>query len=142
MAATHNVETVATAMNSWVERMVCEIEWKWNGPLLSVACHVASPMTTVRASVAPRCPKRRPAQIRPGNARYSRAFGLEKATAVSAHVVASIKIASARCLSESLLQGRDQAMANGTTTRAPQASPSHHVRHTCANASALTTSPR
>src|SRR6266480_7370914 len=121
--------------------MLCVIEWKWNGPSAFLTLQIATPVTSASARVAPRCPKRRPAQIRPGKARYSSAFGVEKASAVSVLVVASIKTSSAVRACESLLRGRDQARANGTTTRAPQASPSHHVRHTVQNASELTTPP-
>src|SRR3954466_13409698 len=121
--------------------MVCVIEWKWNGPSEFLVFQIATPVTSASATVAPRCPKRRPAQIKPGKARYSSAFGEEKASAVSTPVVASIKTSSAARARESRLRGRDHARASGTTTRAPQASPSHHVRHTAQNASGLTTPP-
>src|SRR6476469_4624662 len=121
--------------------MLCVIEWKWNGPSTFLTLQIATPVTSASATVAPRCPKLRLPPAEPGKARYSSAFGLENATAVSAPVVASIRTSSALRARDSLLRGRDQARANGTTTRAPQASPSHHVRHTVQNASELTTPP-
>src|SRR5262249_30097293 len=124
-AATHNVTTVATAMKSWIERMVCVIEWKWNGPSAFLVLQIATPVTSHRASVAPRWPKRRAAQTRPGNARYSSAFGLEKASAVNPPVDASINAPSTASRRDRFLPGCDQAGTKGTTARAPQAAPGH-----------------
>jgi hypothetical protein len=52
-----------------VARTLWSIERKANGPSLCVVFHTAKPTAIVTASVAPRSPKRRAAQISVGKTR-------------------------------------------------------------------------
>ena len=99
-----------------------------------------SPIASV--SVAPRWPKRSAAQMSGGNTRYASGSWVRSASSHAATVVARSRAGSTRSRPRPTRgNGAHHASASGTTTRAPHASPSHHVRQMVGMASVVITPP-
>jgi hypothetical protein len=109
--------------------------------VVSVA-HKVKPTTTAIARVAPRWPNRTAAQISPRKTRYVSGRWLFSPSALGPKIAASSSTpSSARHLSQRCRTGPYHAIASGTRTRAPDKSPSHHVRHRFGAAVVVMTCP-